>query len=130
MTTRLTEARDEWAEFSAKFSKGNGNLKPVRTEAEAREKGRRGGIASGAARRHKASLRAAIKTALAEPYQGGFMEEPHGLTYAEQAAVQLVKTAASGDIQAVKALLQMERFELEVLHMSKGKPDNGDDDTD
>lgn len=33
------------------------NLKPVRSEAEAREKGKKGGIASGAARRRKKSLK-------------------------------------------------------------------------
>lgn len=33
------------------------NLKPIRTESEAREKGRNGGIASGKARREKKSLR-------------------------------------------------------------------------
>lgn len=33
------------------------NLKPVRSEAEAREKGRAGGIASGKARRRKKSLK-------------------------------------------------------------------------
>lgn len=33
------------------------NLKPVRSEAEAREKGRKGGIASGAARRRKKTLK-------------------------------------------------------------------------
>lgn len=32
------------------------NLRPVRTESEARERGRNGGIASGKARRRKASL--------------------------------------------------------------------------
>ena len=33
------------------------NLKPVRSEAEAREKGKKGGIASGKARRRKKSLK-------------------------------------------------------------------------
>ena len=33
------------------------NLKPIRTEAEAREKGRNGGIASGKARREKKTTR-------------------------------------------------------------------------
>ena len=35
----------------------NENLKPVRTKSEARERGRKGGIASGESRREKATLR-------------------------------------------------------------------------
>lgn len=36
---------------------GHENLQPVRSEAEAREKGRKGGIASGKARREKRTVR-------------------------------------------------------------------------
>lgn len=84
-----------------------GNLKPVRTEAEAREKGRRGGIASGAARRHKASLRAALKVLLAEQYVDSW-DGATGRTMAEQAAYKLARLAANGDLKAIAMLLKLE----------------------
>lgn len=40
------------------------NLKSPRSTEEARERGRKGGVASGQARREKASLREAVKAAL------------------------------------------------------------------
>ena len=40
------------------------NLRPVQSEKEAREKGRKGGIASGAARRRKRDMRQAAKLLL------------------------------------------------------------------
>lgn len=40
---------------------GESNLKPVRTEEEAREKGRRGGIKSGEARRRKRDMKKAAQ---------------------------------------------------------------------
>lgn len=40
---------------------GEGNLKPVRTAEEAREKGRRGGIKSGEARRRKRDMKKAAQ---------------------------------------------------------------------
>lgn len=43
--------------FAANYNAMNNNLKPYRTEEEAREGGRRGGIASGEARRRKKSMR-------------------------------------------------------------------------
>lgn len=43
------------------------NLKPVRTEKEAREKGRNGGIKSGEARRRKRNMREAAKLLLDMP---------------------------------------------------------------
>lgn len=43
---------------------GEENLRPVRTEEEAREKGRAGGIASGEARRQKRDLKRAFEALL------------------------------------------------------------------
>ena len=40
------------------------NLKPIRTESEAREKGRNGGIASGAARREKKTVQKILNDCL------------------------------------------------------------------
>lgn len=40
------------------------NLKPIRTESEAREKGRKGGIASGKSRRRKKAMKVHLQEAL------------------------------------------------------------------
>ena len=42
------------------------NLKPARTKSEARERGRKGGIASGESRREKATLRECLELLLAQ----------------------------------------------------------------
>lgn len=48
---------------------GTKNLKPVRTEEEAKKKGRNGGIASGVARRKKRSMEQAAKLLLNMPLE-------------------------------------------------------------
>lgn len=48
---------------------GKDNLVPVRSEAEAREKGKAGGIASGKARREKKALRDTLNDLLSLPLQ-------------------------------------------------------------
>lgn len=47
------------------------NLNPVRSEEEARRKGRAGGIASGRARREKKMMRETLDMLLALPLKGG-----------------------------------------------------------
>lgn len=69
------------------------NLKPVRTESEAREKGKAGGIASGEARRRKKDLRECLMAVL----DG---KDAEGLTGAERLASSLVKTALDGNVRA------------------------------
>lgn len=50
---------------------GIDNLNPVKTEEEAREKGRKGGIASGKARREKKAMRETLAALLSMPMKDG-----------------------------------------------------------
>lgn len=76
---------------------GKDNLKPVRTEDEARSRGRKGGVASGQARRKKASLRAALEILLERRGEDG-------LTGREALAVALYEQALKGDVRAFAEL--------------------------
>jgi hypothetical protein len=73
------------------------NLRPVASEEEAREKGRRGGIASGEARRKKASLRAELEMLLT-------MNDG---AVAKSIAVSMCREAKNGSVAAFKAIAQM-----------------------
>ena len=94
---------------------GEDNLIPVRSEDEAREKGRKGGIASGEARRRKKSMREALETLL---YHGKIPETTKSMMRAEgidedemthQMVItrSLIAKAESGDVQAYNAICQM-----------------------
>lgn len=50
---------------------GVDNLNPVRSEDEARERGRQGGIASGKARREKKAMKETLETLLSMPLKNG-----------------------------------------------------------
>lgn len=76
---------------------GKDNLKPVRTKGEARSKGRKGGIASGQARREKATLRAALEVLLERKGEDG-------KTGREALAVALYDRALKGDVRAFAEL--------------------------
>ena len=69
-----------------------------RSQSEARENGRKGGIASGEKRRHQRDLREAVKAlqSVVVPVKGG----GDGLTYAEAIARAVGVKAAQGDIKA------------------------------
>ena len=69
-----------------------------RSQSEARENGRKGGIASGEKRRHQRDLREAVKDlqSVVVPVKGG----GDGLTYAEAIARAVGVKAAQGDIKA------------------------------
>ena len=69
-----------------------------RSQSEARENGRKGGIASGEKRRHQRDLRKAVKAlqSVVVPVKGG----GDGLTYAEAIARAVGVKAAQGDIKA------------------------------
>lgn len=73
-------------------------LKPVRTKQEARERGRKGGLASGIARREKKTLRAALEVLLDRKLEGS------SLTGREAVAVALFEKAMSGDVKAFQEL--------------------------
>lgn len=73
------------------------NLIPVRSESEAREKGRKGGFASGEARRRKKDLRECLKALLDE-------EDMEGTTGSEKLAMMLYMKAMEGNVKAYSEL--------------------------
>ena len=64
------------------------NLKPIRTESEAREKGRNGGIASGKARREKKT----IQKILSELLDGQIKDSPQFAKLASKMGVESDKS--------------------------------------
>lgn len=86
------------------------NLKPIRSVSEAREKGRKGGIASGESRRKKANLREAanllLTTKIEHPEWSETLEEmglESTLEYALVAA--MAKEVLAGNVSAYRALM-------------------------
>lgn len=73
------------------------NLNPVRSENEAREKGKKGGIASGEARRKKKTIRETLEMMLAG-------QMPDGATRRDAIVVALMEKALSGDVRAFEAI--------------------------
>lgn len=73
-------------------------LKPVRSKQEASERGRKGGIASGAARREKRTLRAALEVLLDRKLTD------KGMTGREAVAIALFEKAVAGDVKAFQEL--------------------------
>lgn len=81
------------------MAKGNvENLMPVTSKEEARELGRKGGKASGVARREKKTIRKSLELLLERVQEG---EE---LTGAESVAAALFYKALSGDVRAIEVL--------------------------
>lgn len=74
------------------------DLKKPRSTAEAQAWGRKGGIASGIARREKRTLRAALEVLLDRKLDGS------SLTGREAVAVALFEKAMSGDVKAFQEL--------------------------
>mgnify|MGYP000003507935 FL=1 len=74
------------------------NLKPARTKSEARERGRKGGIASGESRREKKTFRETLEALLDRKLDGS------RLTGREAVAVALFEKAMSGDVKAFQEL--------------------------
>lgn len=81
---------------------GTDNLIPMtaRSKEEASELGRKGGIASGKARREKATMKATLEMLLNEEYK-------NGKTYRELATLGLLKGAISGNAQNYKTILEV-----------------------
>lgn len=77
-----------------KTAKATENLKPVRSEEEARELGRKGGIASGEARRKKRDLRITLRALMDDV-------DDSGKTGTERLAAALFKKAVEGDVKAI-----------------------------
>ncbi len=92
---------------------GTKNLKPVRTKREAKERGRKGGIASGEARRAKRTFKDRIKWLMELPMGEGEITEDTdiknvrlipsaNLTAIEQTIVAQFQKAAKGDTKAAE----------------------------
>ena len=107
------------------------NLKPVRSVEEAREKGRRGGIASGKARREKRDRKQMASDLLDLTMQGAGVDKIKkffGMKDIELNAYQvtvlscLMKAMQKGDANALEKLLKIagEQF-TELLDVSVGK---------
>lgn len=78
---------------------GADNLQPVRSKEEARERGRAGGVASGAARRERKTIADALRLVLAEK------ANEQGLTRQELIVAKVVKRLYDeGDIRDLKIL--------------------------
>ena len=107
------------------------NLKPVRSVEEAREKGRKGGIASGKARREKRDRKQMASDLLDLTMQGAGVDKIKkffGMKDIELNAYQvtvlscLMKAMQKGDANALEKLLKIagEQF-TELLDVSVGK---------
>ena len=77
------------------------NLIPMnaRSQSEARELGRKGGIASGEARRERAKFRELFEVALEEPYFD-VIEGKTDMTNAQKIVMALIAKAQNGDVKA------------------------------
>ena len=75
-----------------------GTLKPCKTTAEAKKRGRNGGLASGKARARRKALRELLEVALSMP------SEQRDMSKAESIAVALVERAEQGDVRAFEVL--------------------------
>lgn len=76
------------------MSKGTDNLKPCRSKEEARERGRKGGQASGAARRERKTLAETLRAALNE--EAG----TSGLTKQQVIVARLLDNMNKGNVKA------------------------------
>ena len=100
-------------------NKGQENLIPFteRTEEEQRELARQGGIASGKARREKATMKATLEMLLNETNK-------NGKTYRELATLGLLKGAINGNSSNYRVILEtlgelMERIEINKPKVEK-----------
>ena len=107
------------------MKKGADNLKPPQSTEEARERGKKGGIASGKARRERKSIREGLnailtapikdKIILAELKEAGADKDAQGLLL-----LRIYQQAINGDMQAAKLLLtaigEVDPTALELAH--------------
>lgn len=90
---------------------GKDNLIPVRSKNEAREKGRKGGVASGEARRKKRDLRETLETLLKSTLKDeeivskfeefGFKK---GMTMQDAISAAMIQQAVKGSVKAFVAI--------------------------
>lgn len=103
----------------AEKAKGNtSNLKPVRSKDEARELGKKGGKASGKARREKKTMQELCKILLEVPLKEGKVNgvkditslatlKDKNITIQQAMILSLMKKAMSGDVQAFHAIVEL-----------------------
>lgn len=72
-----------------------------RTAEEQREIARKGGIASGKARKEKATMKATLEKMLDETYKNT------GMTYRDMATLGLIKGAVKGNAQNYKTIMEV-----------------------
>lgn len=77
------------------------NLQPVRSKDEARERGRRGGIASGESRREKAKLKEMLELVMDRDH---WTLDGVKMTKGMAMAVAMVDKAIDGDVAAFRAV--------------------------
>ncbi len=125
-------------ELTGIFNKGGAsmaneqNLKPVQTKSEARERGSKGGKASGEARRRKRSLREAMQTMLALDLSEKEINDLAKKGYDAQTQLDALTAAAlmsakRGNSQAfanVMRLLGEETLNIEIQDDSTKNMDN------
>ena len=80
------------------------NLKPIKSTEEARERGKLGGIKSGEVRRRKRDMKAELLLVLDEPIKD---KKGHKLPPRRALSMTLLKKALSGDLKAIKLLLEI-----------------------
>ena len=82
------------------------NLVPMseRSQSEARELGRKGGIASGEARRERAKFRELLEQALTAEYID-VLDGRTGLSHAEKIVLSVIEKAERGDVRAFQAIV-------------------------
>lgn len=94
------------------------NLKIIRTESEAREKGRKGGIASGESRRRKKTLKELMNSIATMPLRDGEVTDidkikslasakGKNITVEEAFALSLTQKALSGDYKAMRLWVEL-----------------------
>ena len=77
----------------------NNNLTPIRSTSEAREKGQKGGIASGKARQEKRKMRQILTELLTNAEIGSEYSK-------ESLALALIRRAGQGDVKAFELIMR------------------------
>lgn len=99
------------------------NLKPIRSVSEAREKGKKGGIASGQARRRKKSMRECAEAILSAPLSETDVKKLKKMNIEldesdydmrTKIIAELAKRAAAGDVFAYKEMFLLDEMNEEV----------------
>ena len=91
--------------------KQDDNLKPIRSENEAREMGRKGGIASGKSRRRTSRMRETMNhimtmQAEVEGLSDVLRADGGESTYEEIICMAMIQRAAMGDVKAYNAIMK------------------------